>query len=288
MVPFSDQLRSIKYRFKTYVPHPANNELTIKQGLLQVEWMSALRPLEGASVLEVGSGWQPLIPALYSLAGAARVYLTDLNRLCVPASLQSALHSLRTYKKLILDRIPVSEKTFDEALAWKPEQGLAEGFRRLRLEYLAPCDCRHLDLPAESLDVVTSRAVLEHVPPDVIQDIFNESFRLLKPDGLACHIIDNSDHWQHGDLRLSRVNFLRFSDFTFRLTCMNSLNYQNRLRHSEYRRMFLKSGFTLLRDEPDVDRSSLEALETLPIASRFRAFTREDLATTTSNFIARK
>ena len=76
------------------------------------------------------------------------------------------------------------------------------------------------DLPDASLDVVTSRAVLEHVPPDVIQDIFNESFRLLNANGLACHIIDNSDHWQHGDLRLSRVNFLRFSDFTFRLTCM--------------------------------------------------------------------
>jgi SAM-dependent methyltransferase len=250
--------------------------------------MSAIRSLEGASVLEVGSGWQPLIPALYSLAGAGRVYLTDLNRLCVPASFHSALQSLRAYKKLILERIPIGEKAFDEALAWEPEDGLEEGFRRLRLVYLAPCDCRRLKLPASSLDVVTSRAVLEHIPPDVIQDIFHESFRLLKPDGLACHIIDNSDHWQHVDTRISRINFLKFSDFAFKLTCINSLNYQNRLRHSEYRRMFLNSGFTLLRDEPDVDSASLAMLNTLPIISRFRTFTREDLAATTSHFVARK
>jgi SAM-dependent methyltransferase len=288
MVPFGDRLRSIKYRLKPYAPHPLNNEWTIKQGLLQVEWMSAIRSLEGASVLEVGSGWQPLIPALYSLAGAGRVYLTDLNRLCVPASFHSALQSLRAYKKLILERIPIGEKAFDEALAWEPEDGLEEGFRRLRLVYLAPCDCRRLRLPASSLDVVTSRAVLEHIPPDVIQDIFHESFRLLKPDGLACHIIDNSDHWQHVDTRISRINFLKFSDFAFKLTCINSLNYQNRLRHSEYRRMFLNSGFTLLRDEPDVDSASLAMLNTLPIISRFRTFTREDLAATTSHFVARK
>ena len=52
--------------------------------------------------------------------------------------------------------------------------------KEMHLVYMAPCDCRKLNLAAASLDVVTSRACLERVPPDVIQDVFNESYRVLK------------------------------------------------------------------------------------------------------------
>lgn len=288
IVPFQDQLRRIKYRFFPYPADPWNNACTIEQGLMQIESLRSVCSLEDASVLEIGSGWQPLIPALYSLAGAECVYLTDLRRLCQPASFQTALVSLRSHKRKIVDSLHVDERAFDDAVAWEPSTGLPEGFRRLRLRYLAPCDCQRLDLPAASIDVVTSRAVLEHIPPDVVQSIFNESFRLLKPHGLACHIVDNSDHWQHTDNSISRVNFLRFSDSVFRWTYLNGLNYQNRLRHSEYVEMLLKSGFTILRANCDVDAQSLSALNTLRVADRFRRFTNEDLATTTSFLLARK
>jgi SAM-dependent methyltransferase len=288
VIPFKDGLREIKYLLVPYVPDPSNNDWTIQQGLMQIEALRAVRPLENAVVMEVGSGWQPLIPALYSLAGAGRVYLTDLRRLCQTASFETALASLRLYRDRILKSLGIGEKAFDDAVAWKPSDGLAEGFKRLRLEYLAPCDCRHLDLAAGSLDVVTSRAVLEHIPPDVIQGIFTESFRLLKPGGLACHIVDNSDHWQHSDNSISRVNFLKFPDSVFRWTYLNGLNYQNRLRHSEYLEMLTKSGFTMLREERDVDQPSVAALQTLPLADRFRRFTVEDLATMNSFLLARK
>jgi SAM-dependent methyltransferase len=198
------------------------------------------------------------------------------------------MESLRRYRTLILDRLGIAEKNFDEAVTCKPGESLAEGFQRLRLVYLAPCDCRSLALPDASVDIVTSRAVLEHIPPQVIQDIFHESYRLLKPQGLACHYVDNSDHWQHGDKSISRINFLRFPDSVFRWTYLNGLNYQNRLRHSEYVDMLRKAGFELLRQDRDVDSGSLEALKTLPLDDRFRRFTADDLAALTSYLLARK
>jgi SAM-dependent methyltransferase len=289
VVPFQEQLREIKGRLIPYKPDPPMvDRWTITQGLLQVEWVRAACRLESATVLEIGSGWQPMIPILFSLAGAGCIYLTDLNRLCRPASFQAALASLRAQKELILDRLGISGEKVDAALLRDPGNDLEETLQRFRMKYLAPCDCRHLELPDGSVDVVSSRAVLEHIPPAVIEEIFGESFRLLKPGGVACHFVDNSDHWEHRDKRISRVNFLKFSDDTFRWTCLNSHNYQNRLRHPEYTELLEKMGFALEREEREIDSRAVSVLATLPVAERFRRFTAEELAAISSYLLARK
>jgi SAM-dependent methyltransferase len=288
IIPFQNQLRDIKYQLVPYIPDDFNNRETIEQGLGQLVALRELHSLENAFVLEVGSGWQPLIPALFSLAGASCVYLTDLRRLCHAASFGTALAALRKYRSLILDKIPMGEDAFDRALAWDPATGLDAGLRHLRLKYLAPCDCQKLDLPSGSVDIVISRAALEHIPPAVIQGIFRESFRLLRPGGLACHLVDNSDHWEHRDKRISRVNFLKYSDAVFRWTYLNGLNYQNRLRHPEYGEMLTKAGLSIVRNEPSVSRESVEALKTLPVHERFKRFTVEELASVGTIVVARR
>jgi SAM-dependent methyltransferase len=208
--------------------------------------------------------------------------------LCTPASLHAALRSLTKHKSLIVERLRVREKTFDESMSCDASLDVDEALQRLRLKYLAPCDCQHLDLPAESLDVIVSRAVLEHIPPPVIDNIFSESFRLLKPGGLVCHFVDNSDHWEFRDKGISRVNFLKFSDSAFRWTCLNKQNYQNRLRHPEYREMLLKAGFRVIREERKIDSRALTAIENLPVDQRFRSFANEDLAAIDSSLLAAK
>jgi SAM-dependent methyltransferase len=288
IVPFSGGLRRLKYKFVRYKVNEGREAWTIKEGLQQIDWVRSVTSIKEASVLEIGTGWQPIIPILFSLAGARRVIMTDQKRLCIPASIQATLDSLRTHKQLIMERIGVNGQQFDNALCSGSDTSLETFCKHLRLEYLAPCDCRALDLPAESVDVVMSRAVLEHIPPEVIDEIFMESRRLLRSGGLACHFVDNSDHWQFEDRSISRVNFLKFSDRVFKWTCINSLNYQNRLRHSEYRALLIKYGFTILRDESAIDSDSLAALRNLPIALRFRHFTHKDLATIGSCLLACK
>ena len=288
VVPFKDRLRSLKYRVAPFTPDAGKDAYTIEQGLAQVDWIRSLIPIEGASLLEIGSGWQPIVPVLFSLAGAARVYLTDVNRLCVPASFHAALGSVRKHKRTILDRLGISETSFGRALACDAAMPLEEAFERLRFEYLAPCDCRSLPLRDGSVDAVSSRAVLEHIPAPVIEAIFAESYRLLKQGGAVCHVIDNSDHWQHRDKSISKVNFLKFSDPIFRWTCLNSLNYQNRLRHPEYIGMLRDAGFAVIRERRQIDPEAVRALQTLRLAARFRQFTPEDLASVSSSILAQK
>jgi len=288
LIPFQEFLRKLKRRLVPYRPCLGRGAYAIGEGILQIQWLrEALGTIEGKAVLEVGSGWELLIPMLFSLCRAGPIYLTDLTALLDRTTVAGGLESFRACREQILEGLSIQPSEFDEKFAQGPASE-REFLSFHGFSYLAPCDCRHLALPASSVDAITSRSVFEHIPPSVVQDIFKESFRLLKPGGAACHFVDNSDHWQHGDKSISRVNFLRFSDRAFRLTYMNSLNYQNRLRHSEYVEMLQKCGFEILRAERIVDSRALEALATLRLAPRFRRFSAEDLATMDSYLLARK
>jgi SAM-dependent methyltransferase len=287
VLPFQAQLRRLKDRISPYQPNHRRDLHTIAQGIRQVQWVSEVVAIKGASVLEIGSGWQPMIPLLYSLAGASQVILTDLHVLLRPETLAAALYSLRTQKQVISDELNLDRQVLDYALREDPGILIEDRLREMHLVYMAPCDCRKLNLAAASLDVVTSRACLEHIPRDVIQEILHESYRLLRPGGAACHLVDHSDHWEHNDKSLSRVNFLKYSDSFFRWTYLfNSLNYQNRLRHPEYIEMLHKAGFRLAREEHEVDEASLRHLAQMRLAERFRKFSNEDLATIDSLLLA--
>ncbi len=209
LLPLHNQIRHVKHRLRGYPIDPFNDQETIEQGLEIINALRDVHPIEGAVVLEVGSGWKPNIPILFSLFGAKKVYLTDLRALCSIGTLKATIETMSLRRDFLLPRLPITAAQFNEALRWDPAWSFQDGLRHLRLEYLAPCDCQALDLPAGSVDLVTSRAVLEHIPPPVVQGIFKESRRILAADGYCCHLIDNSDHWQHTDRSLSRVNFLR-------------------------------------------------------------------------------
>ncbi|MGH7085537.1 MAG: hypothetical protein ACREFN_11170 [Acetobacteraceae bacterium] len=101
------------------------------------------------------------------------------------------------------------------------------------------------------------------------------------------HAIDNSDHWQHRDRALSRVDFLRYEDDWFwRLACVGG--YQNRLRHGDYLRLFAAHGWTPIIAEGVPDERCIKDLETLPLASSFRGRDHRDLSILTSYFVLRR
>lgn len=123
-----------------------------------------------------------------------------------------------------------------------------------------------------------SRAVLEHIHPHLVQAVFRSVRALLKDGWHMCHVIDNSDHWEHHDKSISRINFLRYSDRMWRLMSLNGQSCQNRLRHSEYRLLISDAGFVIGTEMGEVDLDCIEALKQLPVSERFRTSSPEDLA----------
>lgn len=157
----------------------------------------------------------------------------------------------------------------------------ASSLEQARVTYLAPCDTKSTGLASASFDMVTSTSVLEHVPADEIPPILAECRRLLAPGGLCSFCIDYTDHWSHFDGSLARTNFLRYDERTWPLY-NPGLHYQNRLRHSDFLKMFKEAGFDVALEQRD--RGTPPSAE---LAPEFRHYSRDDLETEIAYLILR-
>ncbi len=273
-VPFKQSIRRFHRKAFPYRSQPANDDWAFAQGLDLIR-LAGAHGIGLDTVLEVGSGWVPTIPHMLKACGAGRVVLTDVERLADPATFRFA----RDFVARSLDRIA-------KVTGAAPEVLRANLARPDDFDYR--CPPRTQDLPGDSVDLIYSRTVLEHIPEPVLVELTAEWARLLKPGGHCVHIIDNSDHFEHRDKRLSRLNFLTVPDWAWRLACLNRQNYQNRMRHSEYVALFEASSLDLVHAAGDVDRKALADLAGLPLQPRFAGRDKADLAVLTSIIVARK
>jgi SAM-dependent methyltransferase len=273
-LPFQDQFRRVTRKMRPYRADPGNTYQALQQGLRQVRLLRECGANLSGSVLELGTGWLPVVPLLFRLAGASRLLFTDIHRLMDERTIEEAKRVLRESAPRLTGELGLSESQFRERLD-----------RPLPYDYLVPWNPR--DLADASVDVVISRTVLEHIPADVLEGYMPEFARILRPGGMMCHLIDNSDHWQHHDKRLSRLHFLRYKDGLFwRMLCVR--RSQNRLRHSDYMKLFERHGFTPLFVEGKPDGRSLEDLKSLPLAAPFRGRDAADLAILTTTVVLRR
>lgn len=277
LVPFRPALRRLKRTVRPYQDNRANSNHCISNGL---EQLAALREagisVAGATVLEFGSSWLPLIPMLFYLAGAGRLILTDIERLM----------DARTEA---MARARITERIDDIAAALAaPREALLARLDNFAADYCVPWNPQAH--PADDVDLVILRATFEHVPVDQLRFFLAQFHRILGPGGATCHVIDNSDHWEHKNKSLSRVAFLRYeeTDWVWRLAQVNTQGFQNRLRHADYRALLQEAGFRVVLERGTPDPPCVEDLKRLPLASRFRGRPAEDLAVLTSLFVAMK
>lgn len=276
LLPMQARLRALKRRFRPIEAESDKCLLTLRQGLELLDELRAAGANLSGSVLEFGSGWMPIIPMLFHLAGARRVTLTDVERLMDERTIAIARDVILQNSAIVTQHLGLS---IDE---------INVKIKKFEPNYLVPWSSTLT--PKDSVDIIVSRAVLEHVPPKSIKLFFDDFQRILKTEGIAAHIIDNSDHWQHKDKSISRVNFLRFEedDFWWRIACMNIQSYQNRLRHSDYANLFESNGWRILAAHGIPDPKSITDIADLPLSSRFRGRDPHDLAILTSYFLLAK
>jgi ubiquinone/menaquinone biosynthesis C-methylase UbiE len=147
--------------------------------------------------------------------------------------------------------------------------------------YLAPADAANTDLPDASIDYHISTTVFEHIPGEDIERILKEAKRILKEDGVAIHFIDLSDHFQHQDNSITRINFLRYSEKEWNKIAGNEFAYCNRLRASDYLALFKRAGFDVCRKEVREDKEARESMENgFMVDERFRDYKVDDLCAT--------
>ena len=257
-----------------------------------VSWLRVAGvPFEGCRVMEVGTGrWLDLPLGLF-LAGAGSVDTFDLHRYLKPSLAEQGAASLASHPEKVEQLfLPVADR--DALLGRLRVLSTARTLERImecaRIRYHAPADAAATGLPAGSIDAHVSYTVFEHIPAAVLRDILLEARRVLSPGGVVLHHIDPSDHCSHDDPSITPINFLQFSDEEWERRAGNQFAYHNRLRVHEYREIFERCGYEILRWEEHIDRRSLEALKSgFPLDPRFRAMFPQELCCTVVRVMAR-
>jgi SAM-dependent methyltransferase len=244
--------------------------------------------VSGARLMEIGTGWHPVLPLCFFLAGARSIATFDIVRLLGKTEAFRLLDSLDMHVPKIAQLTGESSATVHARLMeLRSSRNLSELLGKSHIEYFAPADGRVTGLKPDSIDLVYSNSVLEHIPREVISGLMEESYRVLKPGGLAMHNVGCNDHYAFFDKSISFVNFLQYGEREWRLW-NNRIQYQNRLRAPEFVDLAIQAGFEVISEKTHVRPGTLEALASLRIAPQFDRFSRDEVAATTVDFIGRK
>lgn len=234
--------------------------------------------LEGRHILELGTGWYPIIPICLFLSGAKKVTTIDISSYVNEERLFTTIRSILRYSEQgklqqYLTCIDTERHARLEQLL-KDKPSLPETMDALDIHYNVE-DARALSLPDDAVDYIVSNNTFEHVYPEVLKGILNEFKRVLKPTGKMSHFIDMSDHFAHLDSSITIYNFLQFKPSTWRLID-NDIQPQNRWRINHYRSLYAELGINILKEENRPGR--VEEVKSLTIAPPFNQLSAEDLA----------
>lgn len=260
----------------------------------EADWLVQMRVLnelglrvQGRDLLEIGTGWLPVFPLCFALAGARRCYTVDLNHHLNPAVVPAALRELERHLPAI------ASAAGDEPAAvrqrWQRLVGAGDGNDILRaagIDYHAPADASATGLPDASIALVFSNSVLEHVSAAVLLPLMRESARVLERDGLSLHSVNCGDHYAYFDRAITPINYLRYSDDEWR-KWNNDLLYQNRLRPVDFVQAAREAGMDVLLDWHTPRAELVARFGQIPIAPEFRHYPVEQLCCTSVTFAAR-
>src|SRR5262249_37152880 len=108
-------------------------------------------------------------------------------------------------------------------------------------------DARQTGLPAGTIDLFVSTGVLEYIPVEALEAILAELKRLGRDDAVQSHYLNLVDQYSYFDRNITAFNFLKYP--AERWKYLNSpLTWQNRLRISDYRRLFGRAGLQITKE----------------------------------------
>jgi SAM-dependent methyltransferase len=228
-------------------------------------------------VLEVGTGWHPILPLGLHLCGCSEIRTLDRVALVTRRRLHAALEAVAAGLRegalgSILPRLdPARAERLLERLPDLRSASVTAALEALGIRYLVGTGT---DLPPGSADLVVTNSVLEHLSEGDLRALLIRLRRVVAPDGVASHFVDLGDHYAVFDRRIGVYNFLKFSDLTWRL--VNSrLHLQSRLRIHDYRRLLAETGWDV-REEAS-QRGTPAELEEILLAPRFHRVPTLDL-----------
>lgn len=253
------------------------------------------RSLDGFTALELGTGWVPAVSIGLALGGAARVTSVDIEDHLKAEAVAEVLDWFVRYARdqrletWLGPLDPSVGKRLERASRLANQSRATDALNSLGV-FAVVSDIREFQPPThptparsrqDGYDLVVSDNSLEHVPAEDLPGVLGAFRRLVADDGVTSQLIDLGDHYSYFDRRITPYNFFRYSDDDW-ARYNTSLIFQNRLRVSDFQRLFKEAGFKIVaRDD---DRRHAHRLAEVPLADLFRTYSNEDLEVTASRF----
>jgi SAM-dependent methyltransferase len=252
--------------------------------------------MEGLDIWSHEGGWTPF-PALagYLLTGSGGA-TTNVEARLQPRYVAGAVDGALS-TKVDAQEFPADRKQRIESL--RATVDIPTLYASLGATLAESVHPSHIPLGDCSFDLCHSGGVLEHYRTDELQGFLRESYRVLRPGGVASHVFDHRDHLHHADRSLPFLAHLACSPSRYSLLFGHPLAYHSRLMPGQVEALFEDAGFQriatrrmilpervyvvgdeALRGAPGIERSRLDGM--------FRNATDADLRTAAAHYLFRK
>jgi len=225
------------------------------------------KDLSSSSVLELGTGWYPVVPIALFLNDLPMVHSLDLSNWTSADNIRTTCQKYGEWStegrlsEFLDDINPERWQTIME-LARDERSDLDQMCEKINLHRWVG-DARKTEFATDSIDLICSNNTFEHIPEAILRDILKEFQRIIKSDGVMSHFIDMSDHFAHFDSSINIYNFLRYDERTWN-RIDNSIQPQNRMRFRDYQDLYEKLKLPISHTE--VRPGSTELLAEIPLA----------------------
>jgi hypothetical protein len=227
-------LRRLRDRGRATGPTPeARARLALERLDIRIAFIGRER-LQGAEILEIGSGTDFCLALLLIRAGARRVVNVEIDR-------YGFRDDPEPYRALV--------RLAGEAgleMSWPPKGlELLDGGRRVRpdpalVSLNLGLSAARIPEPDSRFDITLSLAVLEHVRPRELPPVARELHRLMRPGAVGFHRVDLVDHYTRGS---EPFRFLRYSGAEYAWMFSHRGSSSNRFRLDDLERIFREAGF---------------------------------------------
>lgn len=244
--------------------------------------------INSITTLELGTGWYPVVPLSFFLAGAEKIYTTDLSPLLTRERLLITLKKIVTHYEStgIETEIIKSDRwnILKNCIASENNISFEKLLAEFRINYFTG-DARKLPFAENTFDLIHSNNTFEHIYPEVLKEILVELKRVIKnPGGNFSHAIDMSDHFSHLDKNITAINFLKFNERQWK-RIDNSIQPQNRLRQSDFIKMYCE--LNIPAEIISANSAPVNSLNAIVLSEKYKNYKPEDLRVIQTHIVSR-
>ena len=241
------------------------------------------------TAIEFGTGAWPIVPLGLYLCGASKISTYDLVPFLRKDTLKRTIELFDEFfhtgeLERILPSLQLKRFFRLKELLYKVENEMPAQIMKTLNIHAKIDDARTTTMPEQSVDLIFSTVVFEHIDKKILSGLLAEFKRIASPDSIMSHYIGLSDQHASFDKSITPLNFLKYNERWWRLF-NNPITPQSRLRIADYRELFNASGWEIAEERNSVDSS--DDLDKIRLAPEFTQYKKEDLLILFSWLVAR-